>query len=229
MEDVEIRSHYFAQQQVKQQLNAQLTLPVAVLSVLVGLLAALLSRVAPLSSSAQFALAIFCGLGMICCLPAFYFLVRALARARYREVGDIENWIAHRESLKLYAIYNPGLLCDPEQEYRNDLNREYASVTDVVQDENIRRSVFLYWSRTWLAAAAAFLALATIPYLIQGPVTKEDYCEQTSASAAADPASVKGHKGWANASAAADASVTEGNEERKAAEGSVDSTAHTRQ
>jgi len=158
-----VKEHYFFELTRKQQLESSLTLPVAVLTGLGGI-------VFSLAQSFRYGLNlksyVFTGsliMAALCLALTFYYLIRATHRFNYELVPASVDLLNYYEKSQEY-YRSIGAPYRADQDFEAELKDAYASASSKNRQNNISKAGYLYKAIMGLVAAAFFLAVSAVPY-----------------------------------------------------------------
>lgn len=159
-----LKDHYFFELNRKQQLESALNLPVAVISVLAGLIALYVPRLAWPSGAPVLLLDLLVALAVVLLALAFWNVVRTFLRYEYQEIAPATQLLSYHADLKAFHLATGGAEQDADAEFAESLKKLYADAIEQNAFGNIGKAAHLYWAKLFLAGAAVSLLLAAIPY-----------------------------------------------------------------
>jgi hypothetical protein len=151
----------------KETLTGALTLPVGVLSVLGGSMAAMgrsFSYTSPLVSTLFLSFLIPAAASFFVCA---YHLWRAYLAQTYIYLpllAELQEWEEEDRHFRAYVEANGGRPVDDES-FEWSMRQRIISAADTNTKSNDRRSKWMHWSRIWLFAVFCFTALTGISYV----------------------------------------------------------------
>jgi hypothetical protein len=158
-----LKELYFFELNRKQQIEASLTLPVAVLTGLGGVLFTFARSFgyAYNKKTTVFVVALIgCTISLVW---VFWFLIRATARFTYEVIpSSLELLTFWEESSAYYRTVRTDFKA--EVDFESKLKSAYARAGTKNMHNNISKAGYLYKAYMGLVAAALFIGIATIPY-----------------------------------------------------------------
>lgn|GEM_PF-5539476 len=169
----------------RDQIAASLGMPVAVISLLVGVFVFVL-RTYPYDDQPLDTLFYLLVFGVSVSLArAIHFALRSFTGYEYEKTPYVEELRAYFDELLAYHAEYPEADGDADADFRAYLNVRLGEAADKNARNNIRKAAALASSSTALVSAIVFLAASSGPYLLR--TIPQSPCFQRSATLAVTP------------------------------------------
>lgn len=198
MKDEFLKERYNYELQRKEQLTSALTLPVGILTAIVGALAAMARSFTYDIPIVTGLFIFFLGGGLVSAIGCVYRLWRAYHAQTYIYLPllqQLENWEEDERQWRSYVVGSGGEIPPDEDDFETWLRKRIIDAADRNTKSNDQRSKWMHQSRVWLFALFCFAAVASIPYVADQVrfrmATKTDQAPKAvSSPAPATPSSV---------------------------------------
>ena len=150
----------------KEQLGTSLSLPLAMVSILGGILVFYAQHYPASSNGLTIAFAVFFGLFGIALVSAVYFIFRAYTGFTYQYVAsgpDLKQWF---DDLVSYYSAEADGRKEAEREFQDGIDIRYIEATGVNATNNQLKAAYLNSASKLLAAATALALLCAVPFFM---------------------------------------------------------------